>query len=44
MLKEFLNIKLITLVYKAPVESLLRYGIIGWGGTYKCKLQPLVII
>lgn len=44
MLKEFLNVRVITLVYKALIESLLRYGIIVWGGTYKCKLQPLAVI
>lgn len=30
-------------VYLAYVQSVLQYGILGWGGTYKSTIQPLQI-
>lgn len=44
LLREFLCTKLIKLVYRSLVESLLRYGLVVWGGTYKSNLQPLTVI
>ena len=41
ILREILSEKLSILVYRALVESLLRYGIIAWGGMYKTNLRPL---
>lgn len=41
ILREILNGKLTELIYKALIESLLRYGITAWGGTYKTNLKPL---
>lgn len=28
-------------VYLSYVQSVLQYGILGWGGTYKSTIQPL---
>lgn len=44
ILREILNDKLAILIYKALVESLLRYGITAWGGAYKTTLKPLQVI
>jgi len=43
-LREILPEKLSILVYKSLVESLLHYGIVAWGGTYKTNLKPLQTI
>lgn len=42
-LREILNKQLLITVYKAIVESLLRYGVIVWGGLYQNSLSPLNI-
>ena len=44
IIREFLSAKLVVQVYKSLVESLMRYGLAVWGGTYKTNLQPLRII
>lgn len=42
-LKSFLNNKVLLMVYKALVESMLQYGIIVWGNTNKIHLLRLII-
>lgn len=44
LLREFLNKKLLISIYKALIESLIRYGIIIWGGLYKSALNQLNVI
>lgn len=44
LLREFLDKKLLILIYKALVESLIRYGIIAWGGTYDNKIKKLSVV
>lgn len=41
VLRDILKIKETIIVYKSLVESILRYGIIGWGGVAKSILEPL---
>lgn len=41
LLREFLNTKILIMLYKAFVESLLRYGILVWGGLYNNALYKL---
>lgn len=43
-IREFLPKALLLLVYKTLVESLLRYGILVWGGLYANSLQKLNIV
>lgn len=43
-LREFLPTKSLKQVYCALIESHLTYGIIGWGGVYKTKLNDLEVI
>ena len=40
-LKSFMNHKNLKMIYHALVESLLQYGITGWGSLYKSHLDPL---
>lgn len=42
-LREFLSIKMLTILYKALVESVLRYCIIIWGGLYENALHSLKV-
>jgi hypothetical protein len=42
-LREIVDLKTVRTVYFALVQSLLQYGIIGWGGTYKTNLEPLAV-
>lgn len=44
ILKSFLNIKQLKIIYYALVESILQYGIIAWGGVKKSYLMPLEIL
>lgn len=44
LLREFLERKLLLLIYKALVESLIRYGIIAWGGMYNNKIKQLNVV
>lgn len=44
ILREILNQKLLVTIYKSLVESLLRYGIVVWGGLYSNSLIPLNLI
>lgn len=44
ILRNILNKNLLISVYRTIVESLLRYGIVVWGGMYKTALQPLKIV
>lgn len=43
-MREFLGKKLLNMVYKALVESLIRYGITSWGGSYNNSLKQLNVI
>lgn len=43
-LKQILNIQHLKVVYKALVESILRYGIIGWGGVGVTHIKQLEVI
>lgn len=40
-IREFLNKKTITMIYRALVESILNYAITIWGGTYKNAVNHL---
>lgn len=42
-LRNILNVKIIKNVYYALVHSLLIYGIIGWGGSYKKNLNSVKV-
>lgn len=44
ILKDFLNIKQLKVIYYALVESHLRYGILAWGGAAGCYLKRLEVI
>lgn len=41
IISDIMEIKHIRVIYKALVESILRYGIIGWGGVGETHLKPL---
>lgn len=43
-LRSVFNRTLLTAVYKSFIESALTYGIIVWGGTYSCVLNPIQIL
>lgn len=43
-LRDFMSRKLLIMVYRALVESLLRYGIVVWGGLYNNALYKLNIV
>lgn len=44
LLREFLNRKTLITIYKAFVESIIRYGILVWGGLYNNSLYKLNLI
>lgn len=41
LLREILSKNLLMMIYKALVESLIRYGIVVWGGLYNSALRQL---
>lgn len=41
ILRDILSTDLLIMVYRTLVESLIRYGIIVWGGLYQASLQQL---
>lgn len=43
-LRNILHKSLLLKVYYALAQSVLQYGIIGWGGAYKTNLTPLEIV
>lgn len=43
ILKHILNKETLLLVYRSLVESVIRYGIVAWGGLYDTHLHPLLI-
>lgn len=43
-LSDFLDIKLLTTLYYALVESQLQYGIVGWGGVNNCYLENVNVV
>lgn len=43
-LREILSKHILISVYKAIVESLIRYGIVVWGGLYNNALKPLNVV
>lgn len=44
LLRDFLNKNILIMIYKALVESIIRYGILVWGGLYESSLYKLNII
>lgn len=44
LLREFLTTGILVMVYKSLVESLIRYGIVVWGGLYSSTLYKLEIL
>lgn len=44
ILRDILSKKLLTCVYRALVESLIRYGVVVWGGLYQNSLNPLNVV
>lgn len=44
MLRDILKKKTLINVYNALVESIIRYGIIVWGGAYENALKPVKVI
>lgn len=44
ILKEFIAQELLLILYKSLVETLIRYGIIAWGGLYNNALRKLNVI
>lgn len=44
LLRSILNRQLLITIYKALIESIIRYGILVWGGMYKNGIQKLLII
>ena len=44
LLREFLRNSLLITIYKVLVESLIRYGIIAWGGLYDNALKQLNVV
>ena len=43
-IRDILSRKTLLIVYKALIESIIRYGITAWGGTYENALMPVKII
>ena len=43
-IRDILSRKTLLIVYKSLIESIIRYGIIVWGGTYENALMPVKII
>lgn len=44
ILREVLSRELLLTVYKTLVESLIRYGLVAWGGLYQNSLTPLNVV
>ena len=44
IIRTFLNIKELIIIYKSLAESIIRYGILVWGGLYNNALQKLNIV
>lgn len=44
ILRDILNKELLISVYKALVESIIRYGVIVWGGLYNSALRQLNVV
>lgn len=43
-LRQYLPTSVLRLVYLTIVESVIQYGICGWGGTAKTIIEPLIIL
>lgn len=43
-LRDFLNIQCIKTLYFSLVQSILVYGIVGWGGIYDCYLNNINVV
>lgn len=43
-IRKFMSKKLLRIIYKSLVESILQYAIIVWGGLYTNALEPLNVI
>jgi hypothetical protein len=43
-LRNILNSNILLSVYYALAQSIMQYGITGWGGTYDCHIAPLETI
>lgn len=44
VIREFLNAKILIMVYRSLVESLITYGIVVWGGLYNNALYKLNVV
>jgi hypothetical protein len=42
-LRNILDLKTLRMVYFALIQSILQYGILGWGGTYRSNLENLYV-
>jgi hypothetical protein len=42
-LRNIVNVKILRMIYFALAQSVLQYGLIGWGGTYKANLRNVEI-
>lgn len=42
--KKIVNVQGNLKLYYALVQSILTYGLIGWGGAYTCNIKPLQIL
>lgn len=43
-LKKHLDVPNLMMVYAALCQSLIRYGIIGWGGAYSCHMRRVEVV
>lgn len=43
-LKKYLNVEELMEIYSSLCQTLIRYGIIGWGGAYECHMKRVEII
>lgn len=43
-LRNYLHLKNIRLLYVTLVQSIIQYGIIGWGCAYKNTINPLILL
>ena len=43
-LRKFMSKKILVLIHKALVESILQYAIVVWGGLYLSALEPLNVV
>ena len=44
ILRSYLPVNVLRIVYLALVQSIIQYGILGWGGIGKSNLTPLILL